>query len=529
MLNDLSDQLETAAGEDIRQIKTEEDLAEYLWETFGVRIPDRVVCEHKGHVSPWRAFCDAYFARHQVVVWKASRGLGGKTFLLATLALVEAVTLKADVAVLGGSGEQSARVLETMEGHWNHPGAPRRLLASEPAIRKTKLIYGNKIEALMASQRSVRGPHPQRLRLDEIDEMDKALLDASTGQTLSKRGIATQTVMSSTHHNAGGTFDYVLQLAVEKGWPIYEWCYEETLQPHGWLSPIDVTNKRSEMTAMVWENEVELQEPSPENRAILPEKVDQMFQIGLGEFEGRPDEYIEIEPPAYAIDPKTGKLKLVGVYSTGADWAKSVDWTVIWTFRVDVYPVRLVAYRRTARRPWPDMVGFFDEQVRHFPGSAAHDATGLGSVVDDLITVEATAVTLVARARDAVFSNYIKGIENGDCVAPRIKYAYNEHKFVSRKDLHTSAGHPPDTFVAGALAWIGASANIAARAWIEQYRLQAQKAVAPLNEGAAGNGNGNGSGAGSEAGLILRPEPMDSNVQNTRALRDRTMGRRKGR
>jgi hypothetical protein len=54
-----------------------------------------------GHSTPWRAFCDAYFARTPVQVWVASRGFGGKSFLLSLLGLVEALTLGADTNLLG--------------------------------------------------------------------------------------------------------------------------------------------------------------------------------------------------------------------------------------------------------------------------------------------------------------------------------------------------------------------------------------------------------------------------------------------
>jgi hypothetical protein len=51
----------------------------------------------------------------------------------------------------------------------------------------------------MASQKSIRGPHPQRLRIDEADDVALGLLDAAMGQPMSKPGIAKQTVFSGTH------------------------------------------------------------------------------------------------------------------------------------------------------------------------------------------------------------------------------------------------------------------------------------------------------------------------------------------
>lgn len=146
-------------------IRTAKDLDRFLLDYFGVRLPAVQVCAE--HSTPHSAFHAAYFAASPIAVWKASRGFGGKSFTLSLLGLTEALTLRADVNVLGGSGEQSQRILESMAKLWAWPAAPRQFLRTDPGSRKTVLTFGNTIKALMASQTSVRGPHPQRLRLDE--------------------------------------------------------------------------------------------------------------------------------------------------------------------------------------------------------------------------------------------------------------------------------------------------------------------------------------------------------------------------
>jgi hypothetical protein len=218
-------------------------------------------------------------------------------------------------------------------------------------------------------------------------------------------------------------------------------CYRENLTTcGGWLEPSEVERKRSEVTAAMWETEYELQEPSPESRAILTGAVEAMFRPELGAFGGSPGETIELEPPT---DGAT--------YATGADWAKDVDWTIVTTLRTDCRPYRLVAYRRDGRRPWPRMVEVFDERIRRYPGPAAHDATGLGDVVDDLLTTEAQGVKLVGRSRADLLSDYVKAIEAGEIEAPRIEHAYGEHKYARLADLYGS-GHLPDSICSGALA-----------------------------------------------------------------------------
>jgi hypothetical protein len=411
--------------------QNDQELKTFLFQTFGVRVPDTQVCPE--HSTPFRAFADAYFARYGVAVWKASRGLGGKSYLLALLGHCEANVLAADVTILGGSGEQALRVIEYLQ---------KLSGAEENTARRTMYASGGRVTALMASSKSARGPHPQRMRLDEVDEMELQILDAAMGQPMATQTIAKQTVMSSTHHYPDATFTEVLKRAEEKGWPVYEWCYKETsVELDGWLTDAEIESKRGEVTDAMWKAEYDLQEPSPEGRAILPEKVDLCFRKELGRFEGKAGEPIEIEGPQEGAK-----------YAHGCDWAKSKDWTVIDTWRIDCRPMRRVAWIRLGRMAWPVMIRKFNERVEKYGGKACHDSTGIGGVVDDYQTVGAEAVVLTGQVRADVFTDYIAAIENGSIVSPAIRYCEGEHRYCTNDDLRGS-GHPPDSFVAGAMAY----------------------------------------------------------------------------
>ena len=178
---------------------------ELWWTVFGLwgyRIPRVAVCP--GHVSPFRAFADAYFARYPSMIWKASRGLGGKSRTLGVLGLTEATLLGCEVSILGGSSAQSINVHDATKTAWDWHAAPKGLLARPPTTFTTSLTNGGYLRTLTASTRSARGPHPPRLRLDEIDEMDQLVLDSALGQPMEQINwqgyrIPTQTVMSSTH------------------------------------------------------------------------------------------------------------------------------------------------------------------------------------------------------------------------------------------------------------------------------------------------------------------------------------------
>lgn len=409
--------------------QTDLQLKHYLLSSFGIVIPDTEVCPN--HTTPFRAFADAYFARHNVSVWQASRGFGGKSYLLALLGHVEADTLGAEVTILGGSGEQSTRVLEYLQ-KWS--------TSEDNITRRTRYRSGGLVTALMASSKSARGPHPQRLRLDEVDEMDIKIFDAAMGQPMSMAGIPKQTVASSTHHYPDGTFTEIKRRAAENGWPVYEWCYRETsVQPGGWLTQEEIQSKRGEVTASMWKAEYDLQEPSPEGRAILPEKVTLCFRKELGEFTGEAGREIIIEEP-----------EQFAIYAHGCDWAKEKDWTIIDTWRIDCRPMKRVAWLRLGRMPWPMMIRRFNERVAKYGGEACHDKTGVGNMVDDYLTMPAEGIVLTGQQRADVFTDYIALIENGDIVSPLIHYAEAEHRYCTNNDL-SGSGHPPDSFVAGAM------------------------------------------------------------------------------
>jgi len=102
------------------------------------------------------------------------------------------------------------------------------------------------------------------------------------------------------------------------------------------------------------------------------------------------------------------------------------------------------------------MVERYDRRVRRFPGLAYFDATGIGNVVRDLLSVPARGVILVGREWQAVLTRYVVGVEDGGMKAPRTDHAYGEHRYASVDEVF-GTGHLPDSVCAMALAWMGAA------------------------------------------------------------------------
>lgn len=430
-----------------------DELWQWVADVLNLRIPRKRVC--RNHSAPFDAFQEAYFAEEPVTVWWASRGLGGKSALLAALSLTESITLGSAVTLLGGSGEQSQRVKDYMtaspdsplpHSYWGAEKAPKQLLGDKDFTRRTILTNGGSVLALAASTKSARGPHPPRVRLDEVDEMSQEIFEAALGQAMDQvdhltgRVVRAQTVCSSTWQYPKGTMTYVLEQAREKRWPVHEWCYRENVG--WWLTEEALERKRRSVPSRTWEVEFELQEPNSEGRLVPAEIIAKTFDKHLGEYNGEPGREVVLAQPVRGAR-----------YATGGDWARDVDWTSISTYRIDVpKPHPLVAWARYGRVPYPQMIAAFNARVRSYPGPAAYDVTGLGKVIEDYVEVDATPVDLVGKTRADVFSTYLLALEHGEVVHPHIQYMRAEHSYVSARDLYSSAGHPPDTFVSNALA-----------------------------------------------------------------------------
>lgn len=441
-------------------IVEEEDLALFLDKAFGVRIPRVAVCE--GHVSPWFAFCEAFFARVPVSIWVGARGLGGKTFMMGTLALAEAILLGASVNVLGGSGEQSARLLETHEVLWRHPDAPRELLRSAPAAHRTRLKGGAKILALKASQHSARGGHPHRLRMDEVDDMDRAILKAALGQVGPAAGVPSQVVLGGTYHLPDGTMRYVLkELSKEKAWPIRRWCWRESLVANGgWLTDEKLERTRVTVPASMWAVEYDLQEPSAEGRIFSEDQLKVLFQKELGEVKTGLSE-------AWRADA----LPTLVVYAHGQDLAEERHHSVRVGLKCDERPWRIVDYERSRGVAYEVTAMRFRSALTSLPGPSRFDKTGPGTMFDRLLLYneQGELVGPIDRceglkttpglgrgpgtiSRALLLGQYATAVSQGELVGPSIETLEEEHRYANQDQLF-GKGHPPDGIVACALAY----------------------------------------------------------------------------
>jgi len=109
-----------------------------------------------------------------------------------------------------------------------------RPLFIEKDSLKSRTVFGSRsrLEVITASEKGLRGQHPSKSRLDEIDEMEWHVLQIglSMAQSDERLGVRGQNVFTSTRQRIDGVMQRMLDTAAEKGIEVYEWNIWETLQ-----------------------------------------------------------------------------------------------------------------------------------------------------------------------------------------------------------------------------------------------------------------------------------------------------------
>jgi len=209
-----------------------EELLTFIEAFWGLRIPQVQVCPE--HTPPAAYIVDSFFETVQDSVCWANRG-GGKTLLGALSTWLDTV-FKSNCAtkILGGSLEQSKKMYQHLTGGGDGWGLATKnfghLIKGEMLAGQTTLVNNSSINILTASSKSVRGPHPQKLKLDEVDEMDPEIYEAALLIPKTKRGIKASVQIYSTMHKAYGLMNQVITEAGQSGYKVYKWCVFDVLE-----------------------------------------------------------------------------------------------------------------------------------------------------------------------------------------------------------------------------------------------------------------------------------------------------------
>ena len=209
--------------------ESREELDEYIQWHLGIKIPDRHVCLEPDHTSPMDFFWAMWSGEvEDALVW-ANRS-GSKSFLAGLLTFLCSVHLAGcETTILGGSLDQSQKSYKAADMCWDRTNATW-LVEGDRTMRHTALTNGSWYEVLTQSEKSARGPHPQHLYLDEIDQFIREVYEAALSQPQSKHGISSQTIKMSTMHRAYGLMHNAVQQAAAQHVRLFKWCVWEILE-----------------------------------------------------------------------------------------------------------------------------------------------------------------------------------------------------------------------------------------------------------------------------------------------------------
>lgn len=143
-----------------------------------------------------------------------TQGVGGLSFGLWFLELY-------DVVVLGGSMNQSQAVYNYFIEHVEASDGIKNNLPQEPTMSRSETDRGNYYRAVAASEKQVRGPHPDALFIDEACEAkDQLILSALPMVNTSPRQLI---VLTSTFHKVFGAYQDIWDSADQKGYMRFKW------------------------------------------------------------------------------------------------------------------------------------------------------------------------------------------------------------------------------------------------------------------------------------------------------------------
>jgi hypothetical protein len=225
-------------GRFISPPSTDDELYEFVHLAYGIRLPRKVITE--GHKSPFQFVSDLFFERVKNALGFANR-TGGKTYTTALLNHLDMVFKHGcEIASAGAVKDQAARCYRYFVAFNELPWFIRftnnfALVTGKRFVVssiQSKTEFGNnaRLEIITGTETGFRGPHPNKARIDEIDELDWSVLQTGLSMAQTTGGIRGQNVFTSTRQKSDGSMNRLLSEASSKGIEVYEWNVWETLE-----------------------------------------------------------------------------------------------------------------------------------------------------------------------------------------------------------------------------------------------------------------------------------------------------------
>lgn len=210
----------------VNGIQDETTLQQFLETYLGYEIPQKAFCPH--HQSPFDFLADQFFERTKTTFGFANRS-GGKTRTVAVLNVLDMV-FKAgvEIASAGAIQEQANRGYEYLCDLFAREPLNQLMWSSTKA--ETILTNGSTARILVATWHGFNSPHPQKVRIDEIELIHPNILQEGFQMSQAKGAYAAQDTLTSTRKFPSGTVQKLIDEADQRKVKIISWCIFETVE-----------------------------------------------------------------------------------------------------------------------------------------------------------------------------------------------------------------------------------------------------------------------------------------------------------
>lgn len=206
----------------------------HLWlQVFtGFNIPRRVsgICPST-HVPPFGFIADQFFERITSCFGFGNRS-SGKTRMTALLNLCDLIFKPGiEIVTAGAVKDQAIRGYEYLIEFFQKEPLLQRLLAAQPTMSRTVLTNGSRIIITTCTYAGLNGPHPNKLRIDEIELVHPNYLAEGLSMTQAHPdGWKAQDTFTSTRKVASGTVQKLLDEAEQRRVAVKAFCIWENLE-----------------------------------------------------------------------------------------------------------------------------------------------------------------------------------------------------------------------------------------------------------------------------------------------------------
>jgi hypothetical protein len=170
-------------------------------------------------------------AEYKRILAMANRS-GGKTLDMAIIGILDVIgNDNCESSNLGAIQVQARRCAKYMKDFINANPDFQARLEGEPTTEKIKWHNRSINEILVASLSGVNGPHPQRLKMDEVELIPWPILQEAFSTVQSKNGVDSCMVLGSTRKFAAGPMQRFMDEHVPKGnIKLFSWCIWEVVE-----------------------------------------------------------------------------------------------------------------------------------------------------------------------------------------------------------------------------------------------------------------------------------------------------------